>query len=422
MRIPDPELTRTGNQPVTAPDTAASDAIAPERSGFRWVMLAGVSLLYGCFGLLMAATAALVTPIRADLGLSGAAMGTILGAWQFVYLFTAIPAGSLLDRFGLRPCLLAAALILAASAALRALADGYWTLLFAMMIYGVGGPLISIGAPKLVRRWFDDASRGLAMGIYTSSTAIGSILGLTISNAVLMPLVDYRWRTVFLIYAAVLLAAALIWFAIMTRPTSRLGQRRTAGAAMIDSRLVSELVRYPSVRSVLLLAAGVFLFAHSMGAWLPETIHSLGYSLAAAGAWAAVPVAVGIVATLVIPRLAVGPRRVTLFALLCIVGALSLVTLYSESRALMTTSLVLQGISRSCIFPIAMLLLMESRRINSDNMGAAGGLFFTAAQVGGVLGPVLFGVLVDATGDYRYPLWSLAAVCIAMAVWVRRLR
>jgi predicted MFS family arabinose efflux permease len=69
-----------------------------------------------------------------------------------------------------------------------------------------------------------------------------------------------------------------------------------------------------------------------------------------------------------------------------------------------------------------MLLLMESRRINSDNMGAAGGLFFTAAQVGGVLGPVLFGVLVDATGDYRYPLWSLAAVCIAMAVWVRRLR
>jgi len=414
---PDPETAADANTPMTAPET-----VAPEHSGFRWVMLAGVSLLYGCFGLLMAATAALVTPIRIDLGLSGAAMGTILGAWQFVYLFTAIPAGSLLDRFGLRPCLLAAALILAASATLRAMADGYWSLLFAMMVYGIGGPLISIGAPKLVRRWFDDDSRGLAMGIYTSSTAIGSILGLTISNAVLMPLVEYRWRTVFLIYAAVLLAAALIWFVIMTRPTSRLGQRRSGAAAMIDVGLVTELVRYPSIRNVLLLAAGVFLFAHSMGAWLPETIHSLGYSLAAAGVWAAVPVAVGILATLVIPRLAVGPRRVTLFALLCVVGAVSLVALYSESRALMTASLVLQGISRSCIFPIAMLLLMESRRINSDNMGAAGGLFFTAAQVGGVLGPVLFGVLVDATGDYRYPLWSLAAVCIAMAVWVRRLR
>ncbi len=408
---------------MTAPETIAPEAMTPERSGFRWVMLAGVSLLYGCFGLLMAATAALVTPIRTDLGLSGAAMGTILGTWQFVYLFTALPAGSLLDRFGLRPCLLAAALILAASAALRATADGYWTLLFAMMVYGVGGPLISIGAPKLVRRWFDDHSRGLAMGIYTSSTAIGSIFGLTLSNAVLMPLVDYRWRTVFLVYAAVLLAAALIWFAIMSRPTSRLGQRRgSAGEGMIDFGLVAELVRYPSVRNVLLLAAGVFLFAHSMGAWLPETLHSMGYSLAAAGTWASVPVAVGIVATLVIPRLAVGPRRVTLFALLCIIGGMSLLTLYSESRALMTMSLVLQGISRSCIFPIAMLLLMESRRINSDNMGAAGGLFFTAAQVGGVLGPVLFGVLVDATGDYRYPLWSLAAVCLVMAVWVRRLR
>lgn len=63
-----------------------------------------------------------------------------------------------------------------------------------------------------------------------------------------------------------------------------------------------------------------------------------------------------------------------------------------------------------------------SRRTNSDNMGAAGGLFFTAAQVGGVMGPVLFGVLADATGDYHYPLWSLAAVSPAVAAWVRRLR
>lgn len=398
-------------------------SVPPERSGFRWIMLAGVSLVYASFGMLMSATAALVTPVRSDLGLSGAAMGTILGAWQFVYIFTAIPAGSLLDRFGLRPCLLAAALVLALSAALRSLAEGYWSLLVAVMVYGVGGPLISIGAPKLVRRWFDDATRGLAMGIYSSSTAVGSILGLTVTNALIMPLVDYSWRAAFLVYAGIMLVAAIVWSAIVSHPMSRLGQRRMpSGKPILDIRLVGELLRYASVRNVLLLAVGVFLFAHSMGAWLPETLHALGYSLVEAGLWAALPVAIGIVATLIIPRLAIGPRRISLFSLLCLIGAVSLVTLYSQAQTMMTLSLVLQGISRSCIFPIAMLLLMESRRIESDNMGAAGGLFFTAAQLGGVLGPVMFGYLVDATGDYRYPLWALGAVCIAMALWVHRLR
>ena len=74
-------------------------------------MLAGVWLIYACFGLVLASMAPLVQVITEDLQLSLSAMGSILGAWPLVYIGAAIPAGTLLDRFGLRRSLLVATLL-----------------------------------------------------------------------------------------------------------------------------------------------------------------------------------------------------------------------------------------------------------------------------------------------------------------------
>jgi cyanate permease len=48
-------------------------------------------------------------------------------------------------------------------------------------------------------------------------------------------------------------------------------------------------------------------------------------------------------------------------------------------------------------------------------MGAAGGLFFAAAETGGVIGPTMTGLLADATGSFVAPLLTLTAVCAACA-------
>ena len=118
--------------------------------GYRWVLLGGVWLLYFAFGMTVAAMAPLVQPIRAELGLSDAAMGSILGAWPLVYIVSAMPCGAFLDRAGPRWALFAAALIIALSGVMRAVADGYVSMFVAVALFGIGGPLISIGAPKLV--------------------------------------------------------------------------------------------------------------------------------------------------------------------------------------------------------------------------------------------------------------------------------
>ena len=86
-------------------------------------MLAGVWFCYMTFGLSMASLAPLVREIESDLAFSHSAMGTVLGAWQFVYIFAAIPCGILLDRIGARWGLAIGALIIGLSGIFRGFAE-----------------------------------------------------------------------------------------------------------------------------------------------------------------------------------------------------------------------------------------------------------------------------------------------------------
>ena len=83
--------------------------------GFKWVVLSGCWLLYFVFGLSVTSLAPLVPEITAELNLSRADMGLVLGAWQFVYIFLAIPVGFALQRLGAGRMLILAAVIIAVS-------------------------------------------------------------------------------------------------------------------------------------------------------------------------------------------------------------------------------------------------------------------------------------------------------------------
>ena len=53
---------------------------------YRWVMLAGVWLLYFAFAASIASIAPLVYRVMLDLGMNRAEMGTVLAAWQLLLL------------------------------------------------------------------------------------------------------------------------------------------------------------------------------------------------------------------------------------------------------------------------------------------------------------------------------------------------
>lgn len=389
-------------------------------SPYRWAMLFGVWLVYTCFGMAVYSTGPLVEPIARDLDLSLGAMGTVMGAWPLVYIAMAVPAGALLDRIGVRPALLIATFVITLSVMLRAASNGFPMLFMAVALFGIGGPLVSVGAPKLIASWFQGRERGLAIGIYSTGPTIGAVSVLSLTNSVLMPITDYNWRMTLLIYAMLAALAGVTWFTISHRPAARLHDpiNIASGTLKAQFEIFANLLRLPTVRIVLLLAIGIFVFNHSLNNWLPEILRVSGMNAAEAGFWASIPSLVGTIAALSLPRFATGNRRYPVLLTTVLLAAAATTLIAWASGALLGFGLVLQGIARGSMIPIAMFTLMETREVDPRVMGAAGGLFYTAAEVGGVLGPMMTGIMADRTGGFHAPLMTLTAVSLACAVLV----
>jgi MFS transporter, CP family, cyanate transporter len=283
----------------------------------RWAMLAGVWMVYFCFGSTAAAIAPLVSRITAELDLNHTQMGSILGAWQLVYIGAAIPCGALLDRIGPRRGLALGALVVAISGILRGIATNYVTMLLAVGAFGIGGPLVSVGAPTVIRDWFTGRERGLAMGIYNMGQSLGTIGALSLTSSIGLALAGDDWRLVLIGYGFVALAAALGWFAISSHEASRAHERlRRAEKPAASSAQYLDLLRSPAMRTVLYLAVGTFFFGHALNNWLPEILRVGGMDATSAGLWASIPVVIGMVGALIFPRLAVPERRMKILAVL----------------------------------------------------------------------------------------------------------
>lgn len=401
----------------------ATSAAAVGANPYRWAVLAGTWLVYFCFGLTSGALPPLVSVIRTDLTLSGSAMGSVLGAWQLIYIGAAIPLGMVLDRIGPRRALLCAALIIALSGALRATADDHLSLFLAVALFGLGGPLISIGAPKLVAIWFNSHERGLAMGLYITGPALGGIVALTATNSIAMPLAGGNWRFVLFAYAAFVVLASAAWLLISAHPAvraSELALKKTRRQP--QGEVFRELLQVPAVRLLLLMSIGIFFFNHGLSNWLPEILRTRGLSAADAGIWAAIPVAIGMVSAIFFSRLAIPQRRyrVMLFLLLC--GAAASLLFQSSSLPIIALGLVFQGMGHGTMMTLAMLILVEQPQVGAARAGMAGGLFFSAAEIGGVLGPLSLGVVFDLTGGFSYSLAALTAIMGILLLLLWRLR
>jgi cyanate permease len=385
------------------------------RDPYRWAMLVGVWLVYYCFGLTSAAMAPLVSPITRDLGLSHAAMGAVFGAWPLVYIASAAPCGALLDRVGARWALFLGAVTIAASGLLRALASDRETLYAAVAVFGLGGPLVSVGAPKLIGRWFEGNDRGLAMGLYVTGPALGAVTALSLTNRVMMPLVGGSWRRVLVAYASFVLAAGIAWLLISARRASRLADERApADARRRQLEVFVGLLRARAVQIVLVMSVGIFFVNHGLNNWLPEILRSRGMDAKTADAWAAIPTAIGIAGALVVPRLAVPARRRAVLLTLFVFAGVATLLIHAPAGPALALGLVLQGIARGSMMSVSVLVLMETREVGTSRFGAAGGLFFSAAEIGGVLGPLTVGVLYDLTGGFAASLSLLTAVCLVL--------
>ena len=384
-------------------------------------MLSALWLVYFSFGLGALSMAPLVETIREDLGISKGAMGTVLSAWPLVYLVAALPSGALVDRLGLRRSLGIAAVIISASALLRPVADSFMAMFGAVALFGLGGPLVSVGAPKLVSAWFAQEERALAMGITMSAPAIGGVLTLITANSVLMPVFDQSWRATLLVYALISVAIIAIWL-VAAAAAERVapGVDRDIDPAPGFSGAWG-LLGHRAVQAMLAMAVGMFFFNHALNGWLPTIIEDRGFSSSAAGYLAGSVTALGIVGALVGPRSIPEKHRIAAMAVVFVLYGVATILLIVDGRPSAFVGLAIAGSVRGLAVPVSLVVMMQLPGVTHRNMGAAGGLFFTAGEAGGVLGPILFGVLSDAGGSTA-GLTLLAAVTMATALLALLLR
>lgn len=374
--------------------------------------LAGLWLAYAAFGTTAASLAPLLPEIRADIATSNTMLGLILGAWPLVYIVMAVPAGALLDAIGARMGIFLATLVIALSGLIRAWAPGATEMLAAVALFGIGGPLISVGAPKLISSLFEGKSRGTAIGIYMTGPNVGSLLTLLLTNDVLLPLAG-GWRGVMVLHAGFALFAGMVWLGVaaLARVSASAPAREK-----FDPKALRAMLAQLDVLMILALAVGIFYVNHALINWLPALLRAEGMAPAEAGIWASVPTLVGLVTALVLPRFATAPRRLPMLIALAFLTAVASLLIAGGTGEGLSLGLVLQGIVRGAMNPIAILILIELPSLPKNRIGLAGGVFFAAGEVGGVLGPFSFGIMRDLTGGFLAPLYSITAVALAMAL------
>ena len=399
---------------MTAPNSASpsSHITTPltDPNPYRWVILALLWLLYAAFGMIARAIFPLVTPIINDLQLSYSQMGIILGSWQLVYILVAMAAGTVLDRWGVHKSIFAGAAIIGLSAALRFFANDFSIMLIAVALFGVGGPMISIGGPKTISELFQGKSRGTAIGIYTTGPWIGGLFALAMTNSWVMPLVGNSWRWTFVCYGFFTFGVGILW-AFLTPKCSYPTPESGPGFYTVFRRLFG--IR--NVQVLLMMALLAFAIGHGFSSWLPNILEKSGMSAPQAGFAASIPLATGIPAILLIPRFVPSRYRDFVIASFGLLTMVNLVLVMFISGTALYTALAILGFISAPFMSLMLLILMDTREVDSKDMGAAGGMFFCVAEIGGFTGPLMMGILVDTTGTFLTGTFFLAGLCIAIS-------
>lgn len=193
----------------------------------RWLMLAALFLARLAMGCQFQTVRALGPLLVADLSLSYAELGTLIGLYMVPGIVIALPGGLLGQRFGARQVVVAGLALMTAGGALMGLGTTFATLAAGRIIGGVGAGLLDVMLTKMVADWFAGREIVTAMSISIASWPLGLGLGLV----AFPPLAAaYSWPAAMFAAAGIALACLVAIAAVYRKPPGapRAGPRRFA--------------------------------------------------------------------------------------------------------------------------------------------------------------------------------------------------
>ena len=378
-------------------------------SAAGWLVVAATTTAtFAVFGVVYS-FGAVFTAIREEFGVGKGQAALFFSITTFIYFVVGVFTGRLADRYGPRPLLLAGALSIGLGLFLTSLVNN---ILLGYLTYGVGAG-IGVGCAYVpmvatVGGWFEK-DRTKAMGVAVAGIGVGTLVGAPLAKHLV---IAYGWRNAFVVLgvgSAALLALASI------------GARRPPGSGTQEPppplRLLLKDQRFIWLYiSMTFLSSGLFVPM----VYLDDYLESQGRSGGA--------LLIGIIgATSVVGRLALGAvaSKVDLMRLyqLCVMalGASYVIWLLAGANY---TSLVVFAVCMGTAYGgwIALSPAVTAYLFGPIGLGGVLGALYTSAGIGGLVGPPVIGVVIDAT-NYKTAIGLaivLSAVSLALLITASR--
>ena len=325
----------------------------------------------------------------------------------------ALPAGLIADRIGFRKAGGIGAILIAVGSLLRGTATDMSSLLAFTFIYGVGFGWAFSSLPKMISAWVPHEKAGIATGVYSAGIFIGSALALAITMPLVFPLTN-SVQGVFFIWSIPAIVVAVIWWTLLKEPSPKsLNTESSPRSDVFFRQLLSKTLKN---KNLLLLSSFYALhsfFYYTWTGWAPTLVMLKGGTPELAGFIGSLAFWVAIPAAFIIPRLAhrVGLRRPFLWAP-AITMVIAAWVWANISLDMSWLPMVLVGLADGAILVTVLALPLEM--VPEEEVGAASGLLIAAGHIGGPVGPLVGGHILDITGSLNRALLVLVGVAIAM--------
>jgi MFS transporter, ACS family, hexuronate transporter len=399
-------------------DAPVSDRVADGAAGadIRWRLLAILTTSYGAGAFGMLGISPLSPSLVEGLGLTRFQVAFIVPSIYLAGLLFSLPGGRLADRLGVRPAFLGGLALGAAGLLAAALAPGFLAFLACLFVAGAGWSVVNPTLGKAIMDVFPVRERGIAMGVKQMGLTIGGVISALALPAIAAAL---GWRYAMGTCALVVaLPVALGWYPL---GAFRAGSRTVSPDHLAGTGSSWWWARRPAL--VIFFATGFVLgmVQAAVLSYLPLfTIQALGFDKIGAGMLVAASQAGGAVSRLALgaasDRWFTGRRSLWITGTGAVGAAIFGLYAVWPATAPLTAGLLAFATGVGAYGWVGIFFVISAEAGGPREAGLLSGVAFAAIVLGLLVGPAVFGLLLEAANSYTAAWAVFAALSALVAV------
>ena len=361
---------------------------------------------------------------KGEFGLTNTQLGLIFSAFGYPYLVCQIAGGWFSDRFGAKRTLVVSGLIWAVATILTGFATGLATMLAARVLLGLGEGATFPTATRAMSAWVPKAKSGWAQGITHSAARLGN----AVTPPVVIALIVYvGWRYSFVVLGAISLVWVLIWaWYYHDDPHQHRGMRPEDLARLPPQRTKRQILT-PWAVLIRRMAPVTFVYfcygwtLWTFLTWVPQfMLHAYKLNLKESGLFAFLVFGGGVLGDALGGIISDWLLRHTGSLIrarrdLVIAGMIG--SFICSAPVLFVSDPMLAALSLGGAFFFAEITIGPMWAIPMDiaphHSGTASGLMNSGSALAAILSPVVFGYIIDATGDWSLPFYGTMGLLVA---------